>query len=80
MLTVLRQLRPERRAVAVFLLSAGICDEDVAINSVIGDEGLPLILRRGRRKSTPPFSVNVLTHCNAGWLATVDWGTALAPV
>ena len=47
-----------------------ICDEDVAACQAIGRAGLPL-LRDG---------INVLTHCNAGWLATVDWGTALAPI
>ena len=76
---VLRQLPPERRAAAAWRRAAEICDEDVAINSAIGDHGLPLIERaweaKGRREG-----VEVLTHCNAGWLATVDWGTALAPV
>jgi methylthioribose-1-phosphate isomerase len=47
-----------------------ICDEDAAGCEAIGRAGLPL-LRDG---------INVLTHCNAGWLATVDWGTALAPI
>ena len=79
MMTVLRQLPPERRAAAAWRRAAEICDEDVAINSAIGDHGLPLIERaweaKGRRAR-----VEVLTHCNAGWLATVDWGTALAPV
>ncbi len=54
-----------------------IAEEDVAICSAIGDHGASLIagaLKPGRER------VNVLTHCNAGWLATVDWGTALAPV
>jgi methylthioribose-1-phosphate isomerase len=78
-MTVLRQLPPERRAAAAWRRAGEICDEDVAINSAIGDHGLPLIERawqaKGRRER-----VEVLTHCNAGWLATVDWGTALAPV
>lgn len=77
--TPLRQLPPERRVAAAWRRAAEICDEDVAINSAIGDHGLPLIARaweaKGRRQG-----VEVLTHCNAGWLATVDWGTALAPV
>ena len=55
-----------------------ICDEDVAIYAAIGDTALTLIeASRGPQRGEP---VNVLTHCNAGWLATVDWGTALAPV
>jgi len=65
----------ERRALA-YDEAARICDEDVAINYAIGEHGVRLI--EEHRKSTGP--VNVLTHCNAGWLATVDWGTALAPI
>jgi|TARA_Y100000310_G_scaffold300629_1_gene336455 methylthioribose-1-phosphate isomerase len=59
-------------------LAQRICDEDVATNSAIGDHGLELISKAA--KSSPGRAVNVLTHCNAGWLATVDWGTALAPI
>jgi methylthioribose-1-phosphate isomerase len=58
--------------------AARICDEDVAINHAIGEHGLALIEEHRRSKSSGP--INILTHCNAGWLATVDWGTALAPV
>lgn len=65
----------QRRELA-YAEAARICDEDVAINRAIGEHGLALI-ERHRRRDGP---VNVLTHCNAGWLATVDWGTALAPV
>ena len=54
-----------------------ICDEDVAACSAIGDAGLAIIADIAHGKSGP---VNILTHCNAGRLATVDWGTALAPV
>ena len=54
-------------------------DEDVAISRAIGEHGLALIAR-DRRQQAPGEPVNVLTHCNAGWLATVDWGTALAPI
>ena len=66
---------PERLALA-YGEAARICDEDVSINRAIGEHGLALIEKH--RKGTGP--VNVLTHCNAGWLATVDWGTALAPI
>jgi methylthioribose-1-phosphate isomerase len=55
-----------------------ICDEDVQINQSIGQHGLGLIKTIASKKSTEP--VNILTHCNAGWLATVDWGTALSPI
>jgi len=54
-----------------------IADEDVAINAAIGDHGLEVIRAIAGRKDGP---VNILTHCNAGWLATVDWGTATAPI
>ena len=68
--------QPARVKQAAYAEAAAICDEDVATNKAIGAHGLPLIEARasaGRR-------VNVLTHCNAGWIATVDWGTALAPI
>lgn len=70
--------QPSRRQ-AAYQEAARIADEDVEICSSIGEHGMALIeshwLRNG--KSRP---VNVLTHCNAGWLATVDWGTATAPI
>ncbi len=56
-----------------------ICDEDVAINRSIGQHGLKIIEGIAAKKKKGE-RVNVLTHCNAGWLATVDWGTALAPI
>ncbi len=65
------------RAEAAWREAAAIADEDVAINRAIGDHGKALIEAVWRRSRRP---VQVLTHCNAGWLATVDWGTALAPV
>jgi methylthioribose-1-phosphate isomerase len=70
-------LAPPARAAAAWALAAAIADEDVAINRAIGDHGLTLIRAIAARKSGP---VNILTHCNAGWLATVDWGTATAPI
>ena len=70
--------RAERTA-AAYRRAAEICDEDVAINKAIGRNGLPLIEAVAARKK-PGEPVNVLTHCNAGWLATVDWGTATAPI
>ncbi len=76
---VLRQIPSERRAEAAYRRAAEICDEDVAICSAIGDHGLAIIENIAAKK--PARSVtNILTHCNAGWLATVDWGTALAPI
>ena len=66
------------RANAGYRRAAQICDEDVALCSSIGEHGKAIIEAIAKRKGSGP--VNVLTHCNAGWLATVDWGTALAPV
>ena len=71
--------RPRAERVAAALRRAGeIADEDVAINKAIGRHGLKLIEQIAARKNGA--SVNVLTHCNAGWLATVDFGTATAPI
>ena len=75
-----RRLRPlpaADRAAAAYRRAAEICDEDVAINRAIGENGLALVEEASEGRDGP---VNVLTHCNAGWLATVDWGTALAPL
>jgi methylthioribose-1-phosphate isomerase len=70
------------RAEAAQLEAAAIADEDVAMGEAIGDHGLrvfqQLAAARPVDRHGQPF--NVLTHCNAGWLATVDWGTALAPI
>jgi methylthioribose-1-phosphate isomerase len=63
------------RCDAAFSAAARIADDDVAQNQAIGRHGAELI-----RAAAHDRRVNVLTHCNAGWLATVDWGTALAPV
>jgi methylthioribose-1-phosphate isomerase len=74
-----RPLAPAARAEAAFLEAGRLADEDVAINAAIGAHGLEL-LRAAHGKKAPGERLNVLTHCNAGWLATVDWGTALAPI
>ena len=71
---------PEDRRLATALARAGeIAEADVAISRAIGDHGVSLIAEAWRRKDRAG-RVEVLTHCNAGWLAAVDWGTALAPV
>ena len=72
-------LAPGARAAAARLLAMEICDEDVVLNRGIAAAGLPLIRAIAARKK-PGERVNVLTHCNAGWLATVDLGTATAPI
>ena len=69
---------PKDRADVAWIRAGEICEEDVAINRAIGGHGLDLIRRAAAKKPGKP--VNVLTHCNAGWLATVDWGTATAPI
>lgn len=69
----------EERVAAAYRRAAEICDEDVAINESIGRHGLKLIEAVAATKKSGE-TVNVLTHCNAGWLATVDWGTATAPI
>jgi methylthioribose-1-phosphate isomerase len=75
----LAPLPPAERRAAAYARAAEICDEDVGICRAIGSSGLPLIEAIARRKPAGA-RVNALTHCNAGWLATVDWGTALAPI
>jgi len=77
MLGVLRSTRQADRVRAAYRAAQQIADDDVAQNEAIGEHGLALIDQCAARRSGP---VNILTHCNAGWLATVDWGTALAPI
>jgi len=76
MLTRLRNTPPADRVTIAYAEAAAIADEDAAQNEAIGIHGLPLI----QEIAAPGRRVNILTHCNAGWLATVDWGTALAPI
>ena len=68
------------RAEAAYAEAAAICDEDVEINRRIGEHGLELIRQLRQRRGGDGAPFHILTHCNAGWLATVDWGTALAPI
>jgi methylthioribose-1-phosphate isomerase len=77
MRSLLVPLPVNERAAAAWQEAARIADEDVAINAAIGKHGCEIIRATQQRKNA---TVNILTHCNAGWLATVDWGTALAPV
>ena len=79
MAAAVRDLPQGQRIDAAYRRAAEIADEDVAINKEIGRHGAQLIEQAAaRKKSGAP--VNILTHCNAGWLATVDWGTALSPI
>ena len=79
MMAAVRNQPREQRVAAAYQRAREICDEDVAINEAIGRNGLAIIEEIAARKK-PGERVNVLTHCNAGWLATVDWGTATAPI
>ena len=73
----LKDEKPAARAEAAWKEAAAIADEDVALNEAIGRHGLELIEREHKHLDR---AVNILTHCNAGWIATVDWGTALSPI
>src|ERR1700704_5525687 len=79
MMAAVRNRPRGERVAAAYRRAAEIADEDVAINQAIGRHGLRLIEAIAAKKK-PGEPVNVLTHCNAGWLATVDWGTATAPI
>ncbi len=77
MLNHLLALPVPERLQAAWIEAALICEEDILLNRAIGAHGLQLIDRMRNEKLR---TINILTHCNAGWLATVDFGTALAPV
>ncbi|OAH37677.1 methylthioribose-1-phosphate isomerase [Methylorubrum populi] len=77
MAAVLRRAPEAERAALAFTEAASIAEEDVASCRAIGEHGARILAEIAVKKGGP---VNVLTHCNAGWLATVDWGTALAPI
>jgi methylthioribose-1-phosphate isomerase len=79
MAAAVRNREREHRLAAAYARAAAICEDDIAINQAIGRHGAELIaaIAGGKKPGEP---VRVLTHCNAGWLATVDFGTALAPV
>jgi methylthioribose-1-phosphate isomerase len=79
MRNTLSPLSPSARVAAAYRRAGEIAEEDVAINQAIGRHGLSLIEAIAPRKK-PGEAINILTHCNAGWLATVDWGTATAPI
>jgi methylthioribose-1-phosphate isomerase len=75
----LRNRPRSERVAAAYQRAAQICDADVAMNSAIGDHGLG-VLREIAAKKPSGETLNVLTHCNAGWLAAVDWGMSLSPI
>ena len=73
-----RPLSPAERADAAFARADAIVDEDAGLSRAIGEHGLALF--RELHAKNPERPLNILTHCNAGWLATVDYGTATAPM
>lgn len=75
----LQPISPDGRARAALNLAHAMADEDVEVNRMIGVHGLEIIRQIAARKD-PTEPVRLLTHCNAGWLATVDWGTATSPM
>ncbi len=75
---VIAAAQPYEREAVARLEAGAIAEEDVAACRAIGEHGADLIEQIWRAKGGA--LVNILTHCNAGWLATVDWGTALAPI
>ena len=78
MARVVEPLQDHERAPAAWACAARICDDDVEICRRIGEHGLSEL--RAIADSKGGVGISILTHCNAGWLATVDWGTALAPI
>jgi methylthioribose-1-phosphate isomerase len=79
MRNALRNRPREARAEAAWAEAAAICDDDVETCRKIGEHGLEIFREIAKTKSEGE-PLNILTHCNAGWLACVDWGTALAPI
>ena len=78
--TALEPLPAEERCSAAYSMARDICDEDVEINNRMGELGLRLIRGLWEQRRYDTDTLHILTHCNAGWMATVDWGTALAPI
>jgi methylthioribose-1-phosphate isomerase len=76
---VLQSLPPSARVPAAYARASDIAEQDIDINRGIARCGIALIEAIATKKR-PGEPINVLTHCNAGWLATVDWGTATAPI
>lgn len=79
---LLRPSPPSERAAAAYDFAAQLCEDDVRRNRTIGEHGLRIFREIASRagKGGTSRELNVMTHCNAGWLATVDWGTATAPM
>jgi methylthioribose-1-phosphate isomerase len=77
---VLAILPVDQRQDMAYAIAAEICDEDVGLNHAIGQHGLGVVRQAWENKPPGAEALHILTHCNAGWLATVDWGTALSVI
>jgi len=73
----LAPVKLSERLVTAWKEAQAIADEDVKLNEAIGRSGLALLEREHAARKRP---INILTHCNAGWIATVDWGTVTGPI
>jgi methylthioribose-1-phosphate isomerase len=80
MVRLVSPLAPEARADAAWNEAAAICDDDVKTNRAIGEHALGLFKEILTKKADKNATLNVMTHCNAGWIACVDWGTAISPI
>ena len=82
MTPTLFQLQPEKRVKWAYTKAAEICNSDVEMCSAIGDHGLELFKQAYQNKldAGQEGPLNILTHCNAGWLGTIEWGTATSPI
>jgi methylthioribose-1-phosphate isomerase len=78
MTAFLQQMPDDLRPGASFALAKNLMEKDIACNAAIGEAGLDLLRRLLEKRGGK--TLRILTHCNAGWLATVDWGTATAPI
>jgi methylthioribose-1-phosphate isomerase len=75
-----RPLAPAERAAAAWQEATKLADEDVRTNHAIGAHALELFRKVQAAKADPSAPLQVMTHCNAGWIACVDWGTAISPI
>ncbi len=80
MRSVLAPLEVSVRAEAAWQQAGTICDEDVKTNRAIGRHGLEVFRSVLAAKSDKAAPLQIMTHCNAGWIACVDWGTAISPI
>lgn len=80
MLRVILALPVEQRSSAAWQEALAICDEDVTTNHAIGKHALELFKAIQSQKTDSKAALNIMTHCNAGWIACVDWGTAISPI